>query len=116
MDEPQMKIIDVFICKLRKKLQVAGAGHLIGTVRGRGFILRDEDNRAPMLPGAPAMIGALAGMMPARWHSVLPRHSRLEPNRELFDHDLGHSGFCEHPGPHDSMPSTSPRAINGDCA
>jgi two-component system cell cycle response regulator CtrA len=57
MDEPQMKIIDVFICKLRKKLQVAGAGHLIGTVRGCGFILRDEDNRAPVLPGTPMMAG-----------------------------------------------------------
>ncbi|MDR3523746.1 MAG: response regulator transcription factor [Acetobacteraceae bacterium] len=41
MDEPEMKIIDVFICKLRKKLQVAGADNLIGTVWGRGYMLRD---------------------------------------------------------------------------
>jgi len=34
MDEPEMKIIDVFICKLRKKLAVAGADNLIGTVWG----------------------------------------------------------------------------------
>ena len=46
MDEPEMKIIDVFVCKLRKKLQAAGAGHLIGTVWGRGYMLRDEDRRA----------------------------------------------------------------------
>ena len=42
MDEPEMKIIDVFICKLRKKLQLAGAGSLIGTIWGRGYMLRDE--------------------------------------------------------------------------
>jgi two-component system cell cycle response regulator CtrA len=41
MDEPEMKIIDVFICKLRKKLAQAGEGNLIGTVWGRGYMLRD---------------------------------------------------------------------------
>jgi two-component system cell cycle response regulator CtrA len=41
MDEPEMKIIDVFICKLRKKLQAAGADGLIGTVWGRGYMLRE---------------------------------------------------------------------------
>ena len=38
MDEPEIKIIDVFICKLRKKLALAGADNLIGTVWGRGYI------------------------------------------------------------------------------
>lgn len=42
IDEPEMKIIDVFICKLRRKLQQFGAGQLIGTVWGRGYVLRDE--------------------------------------------------------------------------
>ena len=41
MDEPEVKIIDVFICKLRKKLAQAGADSLIGTVWGRGYMLRD---------------------------------------------------------------------------
>jgi two-component system cell cycle response regulator CtrA len=41
MDEPEMKIIDVFICKLRKKLAVAGAENLIGTVWGRGYMIRE---------------------------------------------------------------------------
>jgi two-component system cell cycle response regulator CtrA len=41
MDEPEVKIIDVFICKLRKKLAQAGAPDLIGTVWGRGYVLRD---------------------------------------------------------------------------
>ena len=41
MDEPEMKIIDVFICKLRKKLATAGADNLIGTVWGRGYMIRE---------------------------------------------------------------------------
>ncbi len=41
MDEPEMKIIDVFICKLRKKLAQAGADNLIGTVWGRGYMVRE---------------------------------------------------------------------------
>ncbi|MGH8513259.1 MAG: response regulator transcription factor CtrA [Gammaproteobacteria bacterium] len=47
MDEPELKIIDVFICKLRKKLQAATGGqHYIETVWGRGYVLRDpsDDN------------------------------------------------------------------------
>jgi two-component system cell cycle response regulator CtrA len=42
MDEPEMKIIDVFICKLRKKLAQAGVDSLIGTVWGRGYMMRDQ--------------------------------------------------------------------------
>jgi two-component system cell cycle response regulator CtrA len=42
MDEPELKIIDVFICKLRKKLAAAADGkHHIETVWGRGYVLRD---------------------------------------------------------------------------
>jgi two-component system cell cycle response regulator CtrA len=42
MDEPELKIIDVFICKLRKKLAAACNGeHYIETVWGRGYVLRD---------------------------------------------------------------------------
>jgi two-component system cell cycle response regulator CtrA len=41
MDEPDTKIIDVLVCKLRKKLTTAGADGLIGTVWGRGYVLRD---------------------------------------------------------------------------
>ena len=51
MDEPEVKIIDVFICKLRKKLANAGAAELIGTVWGRGYVLR-EPNGAIRLPSA----------------------------------------------------------------
>ena len=41
-DEPELKIIDVFVCKLRKKLgQAAGGDHYIETVWGRGYILHE---------------------------------------------------------------------------
>jgi len=43
MDEPDVKIIDVFVCKLRKKLaQATGGTHYIETVWGRGYVLRDS--------------------------------------------------------------------------
>ena len=42
MDEPELKIIDVFICKLRKKLANASNGkNYIETVWGRGYVLRE---------------------------------------------------------------------------
>ncbi len=42
MDEPEPKIIDVFICKLRKKISKAANGdNFIETVWGRGYVLRD---------------------------------------------------------------------------
>ncbi|PRD34224.1 UNVERIFIED_CONTAM: ctrA [Trichonephila clavipes] len=42
MDEPELKIIDVFICKLRKKLaEATGGQNHIETVWGRGYVLRD---------------------------------------------------------------------------
>ncbi|WP_455480435.1 response regulator transcription factor CtrA [Bartonella sp. B12(2025)] len=47
MDEPELKIIDVFICKLRKKLEAVSSNvNYIDTVWGRGYVLRDpvEDN------------------------------------------------------------------------
>src|SRR5690242_1798347 len=53
MDEPELKIIDVFVCKLRKKLASATDGeNYIETVWGRGYVLRDPqeeaiENKAP---------------------------------------------------------------------
>jgi two-component system cell cycle response regulator CtrA len=42
MDEPEAKIIDVFVCKLRKKLSAAADGdNYIETIWGRGYVLRD---------------------------------------------------------------------------
>lgn len=56
MDEPELKIIDVFICKLRKKLSEAtGGSNLIETVWGRGYVLRDPE---PTTASARIAIGA----------------------------------------------------------
>jgi two-component system cell cycle response regulator CtrA len=44
MDEPELKIIDVFICKLRKKLaEATGGDNYIETVWGRGYVLREPN-------------------------------------------------------------------------
>jgi two-component system cell cycle response regulator CtrA len=50
IDEPELKIIDVFVCKLRKKLcDALGGDNYIETVWGRGYVLRDSSE----LQGAP---------------------------------------------------------------
>jgi two-component system cell cycle response regulator CtrA len=61
MDEPELKIIDVFVCKLRKKLaQATGGKHYIETVWGRGYVLRDPTPPDP--PGRhPGAAAALRG-------------------------------------------------------
>ena len=42
MDEPKLRIIDVFICQLRKKLAAASGGETyIETFWGRGYVMRD---------------------------------------------------------------------------
>jgi two-component system, cell cycle response regulator CtrA len=47
IDEPEVKIIDVFTCKLRKKLATATGGkHYIETVWGRGYVLRDPSDES----------------------------------------------------------------------
>ena len=44
MDEPEVKIIDVFICKLRKKIaDMTDGSNYIETVWGRGYVLRDPE-------------------------------------------------------------------------
>jgi two-component system, cell cycle response regulator CtrA len=50
MDEPEVKIIDVFVCKLRKKLARAGADGIIGTIWGRGYMIREPATQQPPPP------------------------------------------------------------------
>ncbi len=51
MDEPELKIIDVFICKLRKKLSAATEGeNYIETIWGRGYVLRDPQETGVSVP------------------------------------------------------------------
>ncbi len=57
MDEPEQKIIGVFVCKLRKKLAAATGGmNYIETVWGRGYVLRDPP--APEIEDAPLQAAA----------------------------------------------------------
>lgn len=57
MDEPAIKIVDVFICKIRNKLRAAGADGYLQTIWGRGYVLRPEKEapRPAILIRAPAM-------------------------------------------------------------
>jgi two-component system cell cycle response regulator CtrA len=57
MDEPELKIIDVFICKLRKKLANASKAqdwpqgkNYIETVWGRGYVLREPSEADERIP------------------------------------------------------------------
>jgi two-component system, cell cycle response regulator CtrA len=57
MDEPEVKIIDVFICKLRKKIEQMTGENYIETVWGRGYVLRDPEadkKKATVVPGKAA--------------------------------------------------------------
>ena len=46
-DEPELKIIDLFICKIRKKPRGGTGGHdYTETVWGRGYVLRDPQDMA----------------------------------------------------------------------
>jgi two-component system, cell cycle response regulator CtrA len=45
MDEPTQKIVDVFVCKLRKKLsRVSNGKDYIDTVWGHGYVLRESES------------------------------------------------------------------------
>lgn len=65
MDEPEIKIVDVFICKIRSKLAKAGLRDVIGTVWGRGYIVRDQrrDGEPSPLVTSPAEPGRLAPVL-----------------------------------------------------
>ena len=47
MDEPEIKIIDVFICKIRSKLTKADLPNVISTVWGRGYTVKDVGREIP---------------------------------------------------------------------
>ncbi len=49
MDEPEIKIIDVFICKIRSKLSKAGQPDIITTVWGRGYTVKDTGHEGSVM-------------------------------------------------------------------
>jgi two-component system cell cycle response regulator CtrA len=58
LDEPNPKIIDVFICKIRKKMLALGADDLIETNWGRGYMVVDKRNADFAAPPKPAEMRA----------------------------------------------------------
>jgi len=50
IDEPELKIIDVFVCKLRKKLADAAGENYVETLWGRGYIMRDPSEIVTPIP------------------------------------------------------------------
>jgi two-component system cell cycle response regulator CtrA len=68
MDEPELKIIDVFVCKIRSKLAKVGAPNVIGTVWGRGYTVRDV-TRDPYVPAPPRAPEPVQRKLPS---SLLP--------------------------------------------
>ena len=62
MDEPELKIIDVFICKLRRKLaEILGDDNYIETVWGRGYVLRDPTKTSTLKSVLPVNAALTAG-------------------------------------------------------
>src|SRR3712207_6098548 len=77
MDEPELKIIDVFVCKLRKKIaQATGGGHYIETALGRGHMLKAPEVES-LLVHARAAAGRTASHPPCL--TELPAVQRLPP-------------------------------------
>ena len=61
--EPELKIIDVLVCKLRKRLaQATGGNHYIETIWGRGYVLRD-----PVVTNGTSNAGANMEDATRRW-------------------------------------------------
>jgi len=64
-DAPDLKIVDVFVCKLRRKLAACGAAEMIRTVWGRGHVLFE--------PTAEAVAAARAAQRPEMPADPAPR-------------------------------------------
>jgi two-component system cell cycle response regulator CtrA len=45
-DSPENRILDVFVCKLRRKLAAAGAAEIVRTAWGRGYLLEEPTAEA----------------------------------------------------------------------
>jgi two-component system cell cycle response regulator CtrA len=58
-DEPETKIIDVFVCKIRKKLAVAGVDNVINTIWGCGYTLRDGVRSLSALPASGSAVALM---------------------------------------------------------
>ena len=88
LDEPEPKIIDVFMCKLRWKLELAGAaGVNIDTVWGQGYILRETHSRdGKAIPTATQITSIAEDEIDAVARATLPRQRPAAQN-QMFSED-----------------------------
>ena len=101
VEEPEIKIIDVFVCKLRKKLAQATSGkNYIQTVWGRGYVWRQPTDEEPMKASAGSFESAESSphtihspscpIRPARGQKALQAGSTNDQNRRATM-KLGHA-------------------------
>ena len=109
MDEPEVKIIDVFICKLRKKLAQAGADNLIATVWGRGYVLREPKPRCRR-DGQPLATRAA----PRRRPEASGAAARPSPGRRRAGRPTGHQPASAVAPPWRRRPVGIDAALPGD--
>lgn len=62
LDEPEAKIIDVFMCKIRKKLLERDDHPYIETVWGRGYVLREPASQQQPLSSVQAEVASLTAV------------------------------------------------------
>ena len=92
MDEPELKIIDVFVCKLRKKLATATDGdNYIETVWGRGYVLRDPPAESASGPSRKLAAKALRRPAAALLRTSERRRRQAPRRGPLFS---GPRAFC----------------------
>lgn len=76
-DEPEVKIIDVFICKLRAKFKLYGVPDMIETIWGRGYIMRDPD-AIKVTSSSPSLAPEMRDMIDDPPVTTVPRMSGEE--------------------------------------
>lgn len=78
LDEPELKIVDVFICKIRKKMKAVNA-HPVETSWGHGYVLRDPQSGAAAIDAA--ALASLVDEPPTGHVSNMTMNSWKEANK-----------------------------------
>jgi two-component system, cell cycle response regulator CtrA len=86
LDEPETKIIDVFVCKVRKRLEQVGLGKAIETVWGHGYIMRSS---AMSTPSACATAGDSPSQLDRQSVQIGQPYSTSGMRQKFFDRSAG---------------------------
>jgi DNA-binding winged helix-turn-helix (wHTH) protein len=88
IEKPEVKIIDVFVCKLRKKLAEATPGdHYIETVWGRGYAIRYPHPAANRLVQVQSDVGDIVHLGPSPMREAPVRSVRHNPRDMCMPRD-----------------------------